>query len=138
MDERTARDAARIRGRGALAAAVLCDVLALGCAVLAVTSPDEVRPLLWAAVVVAAVGGLGCVLVLVANRRLGVDPRDRRPLAGLGMLGIGLGLVWALSVLTVLAVTRDVAWTLASLGLVTLVMPAAVLALVTARGPHPS
>ncbi len=138
MDERTAGAAARIRGRGALAATVLCDVLALGCAALAVTAPDEARPLLWAAVAVAAVGGMGCVVVLGANRRLEVDPRDRRPLARLGLLAGAVVLAWLLAVLMVLATTRDVAWTIAALGLVTLVLPALVLALVTAKGPHPA
>ncbi len=138
MDERTARDAARIRGRGALAAAVLCDVLALGCAAFALTGPAEVRPFLWAAVVLAALGGVGSALVQVVNSRLALDPRDGRPRAALGPLVVALAVAWVGAALAVYLVTGEGTWGLATLGLVVLVLPPVVLALVTAMGPHPS
>ena len=138
MDERTARDAARIRGRGALAAAVLGDVLALGCVVFAITGPAEVRPFLWAAAALGAVGGVGSALVQVVNSRLAVDPSDLRPRAALGPLVVALVVAWVGAVLVVWLVTGEAAYGLASLGLVVLLLPPVVLALVTAKGPHPS
>ncbi len=138
IGEGAAREAARIRGRGALAATLLCDVVALAAAALASRAPGDVEPLLWAAVAVGAVAGLGSVLVLAANRRLEADPRDPGPLTRLGAVSAVVLLAWVLAVLTVLVVTRDVGWALASLGLVTLVLPPVVLAMVTAKGPHPA
>ncbi len=138
IGEGAAREAARIRGRGALAATLLCDVVSLGAAALASGGPAEVEPLLWAAAAVGAVAGLGCVLVLTANRRLEADPRDARPVVRLGAVSAVVVLAWVLAVGAVLVVTGDAGWALASVGLVTLVLPPVVLAMVTARGPHPA
>lgn len=138
MDERTARDAARVRARGALAGTVLCGLLALGCAVLAATSPAQARALLWTGAALAVLSALACVRVVVANRSLEREPRDPRPRAGLSLLVVGAVGAWLVAVLVVAAVTRDLAWTLASVGLLPLVLPPVVLALVTAKGPHPA
>lgn len=138
MDERTARDAARIRGWASLAAAVLGDLLAIGCAAFALSAPPEAEALLWAAFAVALAGVVGCVLVMVANRRLALDPRDPRPLAHLVLVPPGVLLAWLVAVLAVLGLTREVAWTLGALGLVTLALPALVLTLITRKGPHPA
>ncbi|MEO5609107.1 MAG: hypothetical protein ABIQ61_12565 [Ornithinibacter sp.] len=138
MDERTAREAAAIRGRGALGAAVLCAILGLLAAVFATAAPQGASALLWAAAAVAGGSALGCVAVFRANRRLAAAPSDRGPLGMVLGASLGVLAVWVVAVLLVLAVTHEVAWVIAALGLITLSLPTLALSLITYKGPHPT
>lgn len=137
MDVRTAREAAVIRGRGALGGVVLSGLLVLGTAAFAATGPPEVAAFLWAAAGVALVGLVGCLLVFLANRRLAADPTDRGPLGLVVAASVVVVLAWTLAVVAVLATTADAAFVLAALGLFTLTLPTLVLSLITSKGPHP-
>lgn len=137
MDLRTAQDVARIRARTAVAAGVLTGLLTAGCLVLALTVPREVRVVFWGGVVLAALGVLGCTVVLRANRAL---ERDPRALAGVHRLAALLPLsvgAWVAVVLVVGVVSGDLATALLAVPLVMLVVPALVVSSVTRRGPHP-
>ncbi|MBM6404975.1 hypothetical protein JQN72_12055 [Phycicoccus sp. CSK15P-2] len=138
MDERTARDAATIRARGALAALALCLLLAMACAAFALTAPGDAAALLWVGAALAVIGALAALVVQRANRRLAGDPRDGAAVAGMGLLAVAVLMAWAVGVLVVLAVTREVVYTLAALAFVVLVLPPLVMGWVTAKGPHPS
>lgn len=138
MDERTAREAAAIRGRGALGAAVLCGILGLLAAAFASAAPHGASALLWAAAAVALASAAGCGAVFGANRRLAAAPSDRHPLGLVLGASFGVVAIWVVAVLLVLAITREVAWVVAALGLITLTLPTLALALITYKGPHPT
>lgn len=137
MDERTARDAARLRGRASAGAAVLSVVLGALAGVFAASAPDDAQTVLVAGCVLGLVGALGCVVVLVANRALTTAPADRAPrvIAGSALVGVLLG--WLVTVLVVAVALQSLAWLVSGLGLVVLVLPAVVVATLTLRGPHP-
>ncbi len=137
MDERTARDAARVRGRASVAAAVLSVVLGLLAGVFAATAPDDARTLLIAGCVLGLVGALGCLGVVVANRSLLSDPADPGPRVIAGTVLGGVLFVWLVAVVAVAFILQSLAWLVGGLGLVVLVLPAVVVAALTVRGPHP-
>jgi hypothetical protein len=137
MDEHTARDAARVRGRASVAAAVLSVVLGLLAGVFAATAPDDARTLLIAGCVLGLVGALGCIGVVVANRALLSDPADPGPWVIAGTVLGGVLFAWLVAVVAVVFILQSLAWLVAGLGLVVLVLPAVVVAALTVRGPHP-
>src|SRR5690349_5172812 len=121
MDERTARDAARVRSRASVGAAVLSVVLGLLAGAFAVTAPDDARTLLIAGCVLALVGALGCVVVVVANRALLSEPAEPGPRV---IAGTALGAVlfaWLVTVVVVAFALQSLAWLVGGLGLVVLV-----------------
>lgn len=137
MDETTARDAARIRGRATAGAAVLSVLLGVLAGLFAASAPDDAQTLLIAACVLGMVGALGCVVVLVANRSLAGAPADRAPRVIAGSALVGVLLAWLVTVVVVAVALQSLAWLVAGLGLVVMVLPALVVAGLTVRGPHP-
>ena len=101
MDQRTARDAARVRGRASAGAAVLSVVLGLLAGVFAATAPDEARTLLVGGCVLALVGALGCVFVAVANRALAMAPDERGPRVIAGAVLGGVLVAWLVTAVVV-------------------------------------
>lgn len=138
MDDRTARDAARLRERASGGAAVLSVVLGVLAGAFAVGAPDEARPVLVAACVLGLVGALGCLVVLVANRSLGTAPADGAPRVLCGAALAGVLLAWLVAVVAVVIATASLAWLVTAIGLVVLTLPAVVTAALTIRGPHPA
>jgi hypothetical protein len=138
MDERTARDAARVRGRASVGAAVLSVVLGLLAGVFAATAPDDARTLLVAGCVLALVGALGCVVVGIANRSLMSAPAEPGPRVIAGTVLAGVLFAWLVTVAVVAVALQSLAWLVGGLGLVVLVLPAVVVAALTVRGPHPA
>lgn len=138
MDERTARDAARVRGRASGGAAVLSVVLAVLAGVFAGTAPDDARTLLVAGCVLALVGALGCIVVGAANRALVSGPGEPGPRVIAGAVLGGVLFAWLVTVVVVAVALQSLAWLVGGLGLVVLVLPAAVVAALTVRGPHPA
>ncbi|WP_392545139.1 hypothetical protein [Oryzobacter telluris] len=138
MDVTTARDVARVRARAAAGGAVLSGVLGVGAGAFAVSAPEGARAVLVAACVLGVVSGLGCVVVLVANRALAEDPVARGPRSLASSVVAGALLAWVVTVAAVTIGTGELAWALSALGLVVVVMPAVVLAAITIKGPHPT
>ena len=137
MDDRTARDAARLRGRASAGAAVLSVVLGLLAGVFAVSAPGDAQTLLVAACVLGLVGALGCLVVMVANRSLTSAPADRAPRVIAAGALVGVLVAWLVGVVAIVLVTASLAWLVSGLGIVVLTLPAVVVAALTIRGPHP-
>ena len=139
MDLRTAREAARVRARASTAATGLSALLAIVSALSALSAPDEARPLLWGAAAVATATTLACWAIASANRAL----RERAEDAAAPLTTVRLALLaavgaWVAVVAVVSLMTGDVSWFLGALGLVTLLLPAAAMAGITLKGPHPT
>jgi len=137
MDARTAREAARVRERAGVGAAVLSVVLGLLVGAFAATAPGDARTLLIAGCVLGLVGALGCVVVVVANRSLLAEPAEPGPRVIAGTVLGGVLFAWLVSVVVVAFALQSLGWLVGGLGLVVLVLPAVVVAALTVRGPHP-
>lgn len=138
LDERTARDAAGVRAKASIGAAVLSALVALLAGVFALGAPAEAQPLLVAACVLSALSALACVVVVGANRSLAGQPTDPRPRALSSATIVGLAVGWLVAVAGVVLATGDVGYSLAALALGVLVLPAVVVAALTVKGPHPA
>ncbi|EAP99583.1 hypothetical protein JNB_05405 [Janibacter sp. HTCC2649] len=138
MDLTTARQAAQVRGVASFWAAGLCGLIAVGCALFARTAPAEVQGLLVGAAVLALVAALACAAVATANRALRRDPVARGPLAQSRTALVVTVVAWVAVVVFVTLASGETAWFIASLGLASLILPVALVAGLTLKGPHPS
>lgn len=138
MDLTTAREVAGVRAKAATGGAALSAVLAVGCGFFAASAPAEAMAVLVAACVLGLVSAVGCVVLVAANRSLAAEPTAKAPRSLAVAVVTGVLLAWLATVVGVAIGTGELAWAITALGLVVVVLPAVVLALITVKGPHPA